>query len=54
MALNRMMMNVWTKWVIDFGYEKSQLDKNISLRPTKYEACHINKISLNKYDKTEQ
>ncbi len=46
-----MMINVWTKWVIDFGRGESQSDEDISPRLTKYEACQVNKISLDKYDK---
>ena len=52
MALNQMIMNVWTKWTIDFGRRKSQPDKNIGPETTKYKTCQVNKISLDKYDKT--
>ena len=33
--------------------KKHQPNKDVSLRPTKYEACQVNKISLDKYDKVE-
>ncbi len=51
MALDRMMLNVWTKWGIDFRRGKGQSDEDIGLRPTKYEVCQVNRISLDKYDK---
>lgn len=62
MALNKMIINVWTKLIIDFGHGKSKLNKDVGFRPTKYEACQVNKIfldeynkkSLNKYDKAKQ
>ncbi len=54
MALDRMMMNMWTKWAIDLGRGKGQPDEDIGSRPTKYEARQVNRISLDEYDKTEQ
>ncbi len=54
MALDRMMMNVWTKWVIDLGRGEGQPDEDIGPRPTKYEARQVNRISLDEYDKAEQ
>ncbi len=54
MALDRMMMNVWTKWAIDFGRGEGQPDEDVGPRPTKYEACQVNRISFDKYDKAEQ
>ncbi len=39
MALDKMMINVWTKWTIDLGYGKSQPNEDIGPRPTKYKAC---------------
>ncbi len=53
MALDKMMMNVWMKWAIDLGRGGGQLDKNVGPRPTKYDACQVNRISLNEYDKVE-
>ena len=37
-ALDRMTMNLWTKWVIDLGCEEGQLDEDVGPRLTKYEA----------------
>ncbi len=54
MALDRMMINIWTKWLIDLRREEGKPDEDISSRPTKYEACQVNKISLDEYDKVEQ
>ncbi len=54
MALDRMMMNVWTKSAIDLGRGEGQPDEDVGLRPTKYEARQVNRISLDKYDKAEQ
>ncbi len=51
MALDRMMMNVWMKWAIDLGCEEGQPDEDVGPRPTKYEACQVNQISLDEYDK---
>ncbi len=51
MTLDRMMMNVWTKWAIDLGHRKGQPDEDVGLRPTKYSACQVNRISLDEYDK---
>ena len=45
------MMNLWTKWVIDFGRREGQPDEDIGPRPLKYEACQVNKISLDEEDK---
>ncbi len=54
MALDRMMMNMWTKQAIDLGRGESQPDKDVGPRPTKYEAHQVNRISLDEYDKAEQ
>ena len=51
MTFDRMMINLWTKWVIDFERGEGQLDKDIGPRSTKYKTCPMNRISLNKYDK---
>ncbi len=51
MALDRMIMNMWTKLAIDLGHRENQIDENISLRPTKYKAPHMNRIFLNKWNK---
>ena len=40
--------------MIDFGYTKSQVDKNIGLRSIKYELYQVNRIFFNKYDKAKQ
>ncbi len=53
MALDRMMINVWTIWVIDLGYGKGQSNEDVGSRPTKYKAYQVNRISLNEYDKTK-
>ncbi len=50
MALDRMMMNVWTKWAIDLGHRESQSDEDVGPRPTKYKARQENRISLDEYD----
>ncbi len=54
MTLDRMMMNVWTKWAIDLGRGEGQPDEDVGPRPTKYEARQVNRISLDEYDKAEQ
>ncbi len=54
MALDRMMMNMWTKWAIDLGHGEGQPDEHIGPRPTKYEARQVNRISLDECDKAEQ
>ncbi len=54
MALDTMMMNVWTKWAIDLGREEGQPDEDVGPRLTKYEARQVNRISLDEYDKAEQ
>lgn len=54
MPLDRMMMNVWTKWVIDLGRGEGQPDEDAGLRPIKYETCQVNRIFLDEYDKAEQ
>ncbi len=54
MALDRMMMNVWTKQVIDLGRGKGQPDEDVSPRPTKYEVNQVNRIFLDEYDKVKQ
>ncbi len=51
MAQDKMIMNMWTKWVIDLGRGKGQTDEDVGPRPTKYEACQVNRISLDEYDK---
>lgn len=38
MTLDRIILNVWTKLVINIEYRKDQQDKNLGLRLTKYEA----------------
>ncbi len=38
MVLDRMVMNLWTKWAIDLGRGEGQSDENVGPRPTKYEA----------------
>ena len=40
--------------MIDLGYGEGQSDKDVSPRPTKYEACQVNRISLDEYDKAKQ
>ncbi len=42
------------KWAIDLGREKSQRDKDVHPKPTKYEACQVNRISRDEYNKAEQ
>ncbi len=54
MALDRMMMNVWTKQAIDLGRGEGQPDEDVSPRLTKYEARQVNRISFDEYDKAEQ
>ncbi len=54
MALDRIMMNVWTKWPIDLGRGEGQPDEDVGPRPIKYEACQVNRISLDEYNKAEQ
>ncbi len=54
MALDRMIMNVWMKWAINLGREESQLDEDVGLKPTKYEARQMNRIFLDEYNKAEQ
>ncbi len=54
MALDRRMMNVWTKWAIDLGRGEGQPDEDIGPSSTKYEARQVNRISLDEYDKAEQ
>lgn len=39
---------------MDFGHSKSQPNKVIGPRSTKYEAYEVNRISLDKYNKAEQ
>ncbi len=46
-----MIMNIWTKWVIDFGYGKGQIDKVIGPRPTNYKAYQMNRIYFDEYNK---
>ncbi len=53
-TLDRMMMNVWTKWAIDLERGEGQPDEDVGPRPTKYEARQVNRISLDEYDKAEQ
>ena len=45
-ALEKMMMNVWNKWVIDLGRRKGQQDKDVTDRPTKFE---VRKVSMRFY-----
>ncbi len=51
MALDRMMMNMWTKCAIDLGRGKGQPDEDVGPKPTKYETRQVNRISLDEYDK---
>lgn len=37
-GLNRIILNMSTKWMIDLRYRESQRDQNVGLRLTKYEA----------------
>lgn len=38
---NRIMLNVWIKWTIDFRLREDQQDKDIGPRPTKYEVHQV-------------
>ncbi len=53
-ALDRMMMNMWTKWAINLGREEGQPDEDIGPRPITYEACQVNRISFDECDKAQQ
>lgn len=44
-VLNRIILDVWTKWEIDFRHKEGQQDENINLRPTKYKVCQVNRTS---------
>ena len=41
MTLDKMMMNVWNKWVIDLGRKEGQWDKDVAERTTKFEAQKV-------------
>lgn len=44
MILNKMMLNIWTKWVIDFEHRKNKPDVNIGPKLIKYQAYQVNKL----------
>lgn len=44
-VLNRIMLNVWSKQMIDLRSRKTQQDKDVGFRPTNYKARKVNKIS---------
>ena len=46
-ALDKMMINVWNKWAIDLGRREGQRDKDVTDRPTKFEA---RKVSMKLYE----
>ena len=52
-ALDKIMINVRIKWAIDLERKESRPNEDVSSMPTKYEACQVNKISLDKYDKAK-
>ncbi len=54
MALDRMMINVWTKWAIDLRRGEGQPDEDVGSRSTKYEARQVNRMSLDEYDKVSR
>ena len=45
-ALDKMIMNMWNKWVIDFRRKEGQRDKDVANRITKFEA---QKVSIRLY-----
>lgn len=42
-VLDKIMMNIWIKWAMDFKYKKSQQDRNIANKLTKYK---VQKMSI--------
>lgn len=39
--LNKIILNIWIKWVIDLRYKKSEQNEDFGFRLTKYKTCQV-------------
>lgn len=43
MTLNKIILEVWNKCALKFKHKKSQQNQDVVDKPTRFEACRVNK-----------